>query len=161
MKNTPIHVCVKTTFVGGHSADSRRIGSFHKFLSFNPYIRNYFKLLYRANVVVLTSTNDVMFLLFSSIYFWLWRILRRCSARAPTACEVVRDWLKFEKHCSERLVTQQTISHLSSDTKTPWTMNPSKMTAFFNEIARRHIPEGCHVHTRRLENLKFLTTNSH
>jgi hypothetical protein len=39
-----------------------------------------------------------MFLLFTFLLFWVWGILRRWSACAPTACEVVRDCRKFEKH---------------------------------------------------------------
>jgi len=49
-------------------------------------------------VVVVTSTAGIMFLLFTCMHFWVWEILRRWSACAPTACEVVRDWPKFEKH---------------------------------------------------------------
>jgi hypothetical protein len=41
---------------------------------------------------MVTLTTGIMFMLFTCIYFWLWGILRRWSARAPTACEVV-DWL--------------------------------------------------------------------
>jgi hypothetical protein len=42
MKNTPIYVCAKTTFVGWPSTESTRISSFHNFLSFNHYFRKYF-----------------------------------------------------------------------------------------------------------------------
>jgi hypothetical protein len=43
-KNTPLDVCAKTAFVGHPSTESRRINSFHKFLSFNHCFRKYFKL---------------------------------------------------------------------------------------------------------------------
>jgi hypothetical protein len=51
MKNTPIHSCVKTAFVGCPSPESRRISSFHNFLSFCHYFRKYFKLVYRKKCV--------------------------------------------------------------------------------------------------------------
>jgi hypothetical protein len=37
------------------------------------------------------------------MHFWVWGILRRWSACAPTAYEVVRDCWIFEKHCSRLL----------------------------------------------------------
>jgi hypothetical protein len=40
-----------------------------------------------------------MFLLFTSMHFWVLGILRRWSAFAPTAYEVVSDCRMFEKHC--------------------------------------------------------------
>jgi hypothetical protein len=35
MKNTPVHVCAKTAFVGSPSTENKRISSFHNFISFN------------------------------------------------------------------------------------------------------------------------------
>jgi hypothetical protein len=46
MKNTPTHVCAKTTFVGWPSGQNRRISYFHNFLSYNRYFRNCFKSVY-------------------------------------------------------------------------------------------------------------------
>jgi hypothetical protein len=45
----------------------------------------------QKNVVVVTLTAGIMFLLFTCMHFRVWGILRRWSACAPTACEVVRD----------------------------------------------------------------------
>jgi hypothetical protein len=53
---------------------------------------------YRKNVVVVTLATGVTYLLFICMHFWVWVILRRRSARAPTAYEVVRDCRKFYKH---------------------------------------------------------------
>jgi hypothetical protein len=47
MKNTPIHVCTKTAFVGWPTTESRRISALYNFSSFNYYLRKYFKLLYK------------------------------------------------------------------------------------------------------------------
>jgi hypothetical protein len=53
-----------------------------------------FILVYRKNVVMVTLTNG-MFPLFTFMRFWMWDILRKWSACAPTTCEVVRDSQKF------------------------------------------------------------------
>jgi hypothetical protein len=112
MKNTPIHVCVKTAFVGRHSADSRRIGSFHKFLSFNPYFRKYFKLVYRANVVVLTSTTDVMFLLFSSeFYEGVPRVRRPPAKWSATAWSLRNNALNALSHNKLSVTFLVTLKH--------------------------------------------------
>jgi hypothetical protein len=47
---------------------------------------------------MVTLTTCIMFLLFACTQFWVWGILRKTSACAPTAYEVVRDYGKFEKH---------------------------------------------------------------
>jgi hypothetical protein len=47
VKNTPIHVCAKTAFVGWPLTGIRQINSFHYFLTYNHYFREYFKLVYR------------------------------------------------------------------------------------------------------------------
>jgi hypothetical protein len=57
IKNTPIHVCARTAFVGRPSTECRRISPFHNFLSFDHYLRIYIKLLYRKNVVMVTLTT--------------------------------------------------------------------------------------------------------
>jgi hypothetical protein len=72
---TPIHFCTKTAFVGWQT-ESRRITSFHNFLSFNRCFRKYFKLVYRTDVVMITSVTDIVFLLFTCKHFWVWIILR-------------------------------------------------------------------------------------
>jgi hypothetical protein len=95
MKKTPMHVCAETVFVGSSSTESRWISSFHTFLSFSHYFRKCFKLVYRKNVVVVTLTIGIMFLLFTCLHFWVWGILRRCT---PTAYEMVRACWKFQKH---------------------------------------------------------------
>jgi hypothetical protein len=80
MKNTPVHVWVKTAFVSWPSTESN---SFHNVLSFDHYFRKYFKLVYRKNVVVVTLTTGVMFLLFTGMHFRVWgilQVLRVCSA---------------------------------------------------------------------------------
>jgi hypothetical protein len=83
-KNTPIHVCAKTAFVGWPSTER----SFHNFLFYNYYFRKCFKLVYRKHVVTLTLTTGKVFLLFTCMYFWVSGILRRWSACAPTAYKV-------------------------------------------------------------------------
>jgi hypothetical protein len=35
MKNTPVHVCTKTVFVGSPSTQNKRISSFNNLFSFN------------------------------------------------------------------------------------------------------------------------------
>jgi hypothetical protein len=62
--------------------------------------RKYFKLSQRRNVLMVTLTTSIMFLLFTCMHFWLWEILRRRSTCPPTAYEVARDCRKFEKHSS-------------------------------------------------------------
>jgi hypothetical protein len=47
MKDTPIHVSVKTAFIGWPSAQSRRISYFYNFLFFINYFIKYFKFVYR------------------------------------------------------------------------------------------------------------------
>jgi hypothetical protein len=47
---------------------------------------------------MVTVTAGTMFLLFTYMHFWVWRILLRWFACAPTAYQVVSDWTKFEKH---------------------------------------------------------------
>jgi hypothetical protein len=44
MKNTPIHICAKSDFVGRPSTRSRQVISFHKFVSLNQYFKKCFKL---------------------------------------------------------------------------------------------------------------------
>jgi hypothetical protein len=83
IKNTPIHVCVKTAFTGWPSTESRKSSYFHNFLCFSHYCGKYKKLVYR-NVVMVTLTTGLMFLLFTCIHPWVWGILRRWSAFAPT-----------------------------------------------------------------------------
>jgi len=39
---------------------------------------------------MVTLTTGIMFLLFTCMHFWVWGILRKWSACAPTAYEVVR-----------------------------------------------------------------------
>jgi hypothetical protein len=85
MKNTPIHVCGKTAFIGWPSTQSRRISSFHTLLSSNHYFRKYFKIMYK-NVVTVTLTTFINFLLFR-----VRGILLTWSACAPTAHNLVRD----------------------------------------------------------------------
>jgi hypothetical protein len=97
MKNTSKHICDKTTFVGWPSTESRRITSFHNFLSFNHYFIKYLKLVCKKNVVMVTD-HRLMFLIFTCMLFWVWEFLRRWFACAPTACEVVHDFRNFEKH---------------------------------------------------------------
>jgi hypothetical protein len=97
MKNTPIHVCAKTAFVGWPSTESRRISYFHNLLSYNHYFRKYFKLLYRKCVYG-NFDPSIMLLLFTCMHLWVWESLRRWFACAPAACEV-HDCRKFEKHC--------------------------------------------------------------
>jgi hypothetical protein len=60
-------------------------------------LENIFKLVYK-NVVMVILTAGIMFLLFTCMHFWVLGILRRWSACAPTAYEVVRDCRKFDKH---------------------------------------------------------------
>jgi hypothetical protein len=69
MKNTPIHVCDKTAFIGSPSAKIGRISYFHNFLYFSHYFRKYFKLVHRKTVVMVTLTTGIMFLLFNCMPF--------------------------------------------------------------------------------------------
>jgi hypothetical protein len=56
---------------------------------------------------MVTLTTGIMLLLFTCMHTWTWWIFRRCSAFAPTAYEVVRDCLKFEKHRITGYVTER------------------------------------------------------
>jgi hypothetical protein len=96
MKNTPMHICAKTVFVGWPSTESRRNSNFHIFLAFNNYFRKYFKLRYRK----MWYGNFNHRYNVSPIHIWVWGSLRRWSACAPTAYEMVRDGRKLEKYCS-------------------------------------------------------------
>jgi hypothetical protein len=64
--NTPIQVCAETIFVGWPSTENWRINSF---LSFNHYFRKHFKLVQRKNVVMVTLTTGIMFVLFTYMNF--------------------------------------------------------------------------------------------
>jgi hypothetical protein len=98
MKNTPILVCDKTEFVRWNSTESKRICSFHNFLSYNHSFRKGFKLVYRKNVVMVTLTTGIKFPVFPCIHFWIQGILKRWHPCPSTAYEVVSDCRKFEKH---------------------------------------------------------------
>jgi hypothetical protein len=101
-KNIPIHLCVKTAFVGSPSIESRRISSFHNFLYYNHYFSKYSEQVYRKKVVKATLTTVIMFFLFTCMHYWSWEILWRRAACEPTAYEVFRDCWKFEKHCTRQ-----------------------------------------------------------
>jgi len=45
---------------------------------------------------MVTLTSGIMFLLFTCMHFWVWKILLMWSVCAPTAFEVVRDCRMFE-----------------------------------------------------------------
>jgi hypothetical protein len=53
-------------------------------------------------VIVVTLITGIMFVLSACMHFWVWGILRRCSACAATACEVVSDCRIFERHWPHR-----------------------------------------------------------
>jgi len=53
---------------------------------------------YRNNVVMVTLTTAVMFLLFTCMHFWVLGILWWWVTCVPTSYEVVRDCQKLEKH---------------------------------------------------------------
>jgi hypothetical protein len=53
MKNTPIHVCAKTSFVGGPSIESGPVLCINSCSSV-IILERYFKLVYRKNVVKVT-----------------------------------------------------------------------------------------------------------
>jgi hypothetical protein len=89
----------KTAFVGWSSVKIRRISYFHNFLSYSHYFIKYFKSVYIKNVVMVTLTTGIMFLLFTCMHFWVWGILRMWFALVPTAYKVGHDCRKFEKHC--------------------------------------------------------------
>jgi hypothetical protein len=60
------------------STESRKISSFHNFLSLNNYFRKYFKLvcLYVCVCVVMeTLSTSITFLLFTCMHFRVWGIL--------------------------------------------------------------------------------------
>jgi hypothetical protein len=58
-----------------------------------------------AKTDFVSLTTGIMFFLFTCMHFWAWEILRRWSACAPKAYEAVRDYRKFDKHCSKTSVT--------------------------------------------------------
>jgi hypothetical protein len=83
--------------------DLQKIGELVLPVTFCPSIiilENALNQCIEKNVVVVTLTTGIMFLLFTCMHIWVWVILRRWSACAPIAYEVVRDCQKFEKHCS-------------------------------------------------------------
>jgi hypothetical protein len=96
-----MQICAKTSYVGWSSTESRRISYFHSFLSYNHYFRKYFKSVYN-NVVMVTLPTGIKLFLFTCVHFLVWGILRKRSACAPTAYEVVSDYGTFEKHLSYR-----------------------------------------------------------
>jgi hypothetical protein len=103
MKNIPIHVFVKSAFLGWPSTETRWISSCHGFLSFSHFIK-YFKFVYRKNVGMVTLATSIMFILLTCMQFWIRGILWWWSARAPTAYEVVHNCRKFEKHWSRLIM---------------------------------------------------------
>jgi hypothetical protein len=98
IQNTPMYVCAKTAFVGLPSTKSGRVSSFRNFSSYNKYFGKQFKLVYIKYVVMVNLTTGIIFRPFTCMHFWVWGILRRWPACAPTAYEVVRDCRKFEKN---------------------------------------------------------------
>jgi hypothetical protein len=100
MINKPTHVCSKTAF-DGWPTGSRRISSYHNFLSFNHYLKKkYFKLLYREKTVIMVSLiTSRTFILLTCMHFLVWWILRRWSTCAYRLWSGP-DCRKFEKHCS-------------------------------------------------------------
>jgi hypothetical protein len=58
-KNTPIHVSAKTVFVSSPPTESRRMSSFHNFLSFNHYFKNTLNYCLEKNVVTVTLTTGI------------------------------------------------------------------------------------------------------
>jgi hypothetical protein len=50
--------------------------------------------MYRNNMVMVTLTTGIMFLLLTCMHFLVWGILRMWYTCAPTACEVVHYCLK-------------------------------------------------------------------
>jgi hypothetical protein len=83
--------------------------------------------MYRRNVVMVTLTTG-MFLLFTCMHIWVWRILRRWFVCAPTAYEVVRDCRKFEKH-----LFREALSYINSSSSLAYS-SYSSTTAFFKTI---------------------------
>jgi hypothetical protein len=104
-----LHVCAKTACVNWLSIESGQINYFYNFLSLNHYFRKYFKLVYTKNVVMVTLTTGIMFLIFTCMNFWVgWGILRRWSTCAQTTYEVVCDCRKFQKHLVQSLILWST-----------------------------------------------------
>jgi hypothetical protein len=67
------------------------------YLSSNHYFRN--KLVYRKNVVIVTSATGIKFLLFTCVHCWVWGIvLWRWGTCVATTYEVVCDCQKFQKY---------------------------------------------------------------
>jgi hypothetical protein len=56
--------CDKTASFGWSRTESRPISSFHNLLYFKNYFIKHFKLVYGKNVVMVTSTTGIMFVLF-------------------------------------------------------------------------------------------------
>jgi hypothetical protein len=86
----------------------QQVGEFFLSITSCPsiiYFRRSVKLVHRKNVVAVTLTTDIMFLLFTCMHFWAQGILQRWSECTLTAYEVVRDRRMFEKHWSRWLGT--------------------------------------------------------
>jgi hypothetical protein len=92
-------------------------------LSITSSPRKYVKLVYRKNVVMVTLTTSIMFPLLTCIHFWVWRILRRWSACAPIAYEVIWDCRKFEKHCASIIFMWYLRSCLNTGPNTSWKLS--------------------------------------
>jgi hypothetical protein len=91
MKNTPIHVCAKTAFVGWPSTESMLIASFRNFLFYNHDFRKHFKLVY---------TKKCGYCNFQRLYNVTCMHLgvRNFTKVVHVCAEVVRDCRKFEEH---------------------------------------------------------------
>jgi hypothetical protein len=98
MKKTPIRVCAKTAFVGWPSVESMWIpSSFHNFLSYNIYFRKCFKLVHMWNVVMVTLTTGILFLLFTCTHFWargffFTTVVRVCADRLWSGPRLPKVW---------------------------------------------------------------------
>jgi hypothetical protein len=82
-------------------------------LSLNPYFRKYLELVYRKNVGMVIMTTSIMFLLFICMHFWVWGILQRWPAFAPTTYEVVCNYWKFENHRSRKIENNNVVAENS------------------------------------------------
>jgi hypothetical protein len=101
MKSTSIYFCAKTACIDWPSTECRSVSYYHNFLSYNYYLTEYFKLLYKKNSYGNFNHRYHVSSIHLRAFLGVWNFTKYgWSACEPTAYEVVRDCRKFEKHWS-------------------------------------------------------------
>jgi hypothetical protein len=97
-KNTSIHVCAKSAFVGRLSLESRRISSFHNFLDLQSLFYKIRTISELRKCGKVTLPTGIMVLLFTSVHFRVWGIFYEGG---PRVRRPLKEWSgiaeKFEK----------------------------------------------------------------